>query len=95
MSANPESTSRELAYQINDCNPRFVLAAEEQLGVAIEGERLAKSSSPSIFTFHPLDPLSLRQRTIENRELWQPQTFNSWTQLLAPIETGKSFQWDT
>lgn len=94
-SANPSFTPRELAYQMDNFTPRFVLAAEEQIEVAIEGARLARLDPSCVFAFHALDPLSLGQHPHNGgHRSGKRNGSNSWTELLGPIEAGQAFHWD-
>ncbi|KAF2647971.1 putative 4-coumarate-CoA ligase [Lophiostoma macrostomum CBS 122681] len=82
-SANPGLTPRELAYQLRNCTPRFLLAAPN----CLENARLAADAAgmdrDSIFEFDTLDSTASVER---------PLHFWSW--LIAGVEQGDRFVWE-
>lgn len=95
VSANPAFTARELAYQMDDCEPRILIVADEQMGVAMEGSRMAKMDSISIYVFNELDPLAFSTEVLsETASSTKPSKHQSWYRLIAPVAVGEKFKWE-
>lgn len=82
--ANPAFVARELAYQLKDSQPRFLLIAEASIDNAIEAARLANYDSSKIFIFDDA-PLQGPGRDVG--------AIRHWGHLIASVDTGKDFQW--
>ena len=82
--ANPAYVARELAYQLKDATPRFVLAAEASVETATQAANLAEFKLANVFLFDDR-PLTTSCSTIGS--------FRHWGTLLADLEHGKAFHW--
>lgn len=82
--ANPSFVARELAYQLKDSQPRFLLIAEASIDNAIEAARLANYDSSKMFIFDDA-PLEGGGRDIG--------AIRHWGHLIASVDTGKDFIW--
>lgn len=82
--ANPSFVARELAYQMKDCQPRFVLIAEASKDQAKEAARLAGLHPSKIFIFDD-GPLLAQGR--------DAGPFRHWSRLIAGVERAREFCW--
>jgi 4-coumarate--CoA ligase len=82
--ANPAFVARELAYQMKDCQPRFVLIAQGSKYQATEAARLAGLCQSKIYVF---DDGPLRDRNDDVASL------RHWSRLIAPAERGSVYRW--
>ncbi|RVX74798.1 hypothetical protein B0A52_01075 [Exophiala mesophila] len=82
--ANPAFVARELAYQLKDSQPRFLLIAEASINSAVEAARLANYDSRKIFIFDDA-PLEGHGRDAGG--------IRHWGQLIASVDNGKDFRW--
>jgi 4-coumarate--CoA ligase len=80
-SANPAYTPRELSHQVKDCEPRFILAADNCLERAWEAVDLAGLDRSRVFLFE-----SLHGGNIPSQE-------NHWKGLMSSTEAAKDFRW--
>jgi 4-coumarate--CoA ligase len=82
--ANPAFVARELAYQMKDCQPRFVLIAQGSKDHATEAASLAGLCQSRI---HIFDDGPLRDNNCDVGSL------RHWSRLIASAEKGESYQW--
>ncbi|KAM5344665.1 hypothetical protein ACJ41O_013200 [Fusarium nematophilum] len=82
--ANPAFTSKELAYQLSDSKPTFLIAASEVLHVATEAAEQAGLSKSRIFGF---DGSTTNECSSEHPE------DQHWSQLVAADDEARSFEW--
>jgi 4-coumarate--CoA ligase len=82
--ANPTYVAREVAYQLDDCVPRFLLVTESSSGTALEAAKMTKFPLDHIYLFDD-GPLLGRK----------PDTprFRHWSELISSVEVGRSFSW--
>ena len=90
-SANPAYTPRELANQLRDSKPRFVLAADNCVDRALQATNIIGMPAASIFFFEDL-PI----QTVMNKPLVQPATTRCkhWATLLGTEEKSARFTWE-
>ncbi|KIW13292.1 hypothetical protein PV08_08480 [Exophiala spinifera] len=87
-SANPAYTPRELAHQLKDAEPRFVLAADNCFDRAVEAADMVGLDKNRIFLYTnpPID---------HTKRLESPQTQHQhWTKLVAGPDAGQAFTWE-
>jgi len=86
-SANPAYTPRELAHQLKDADPRFVLAAENCLDRAFEASDVVGIDKSRIFLFSdlPIDCTGRIQVPVARQQ--------HWSTLLADPKVGRNFAW--
>jgi 4-coumarate--CoA ligase len=82
--ANPAYVAREVAYQLADCEPRFLLVTESSGGTALEAAKMTKFPLDHIYLFDDRPLLGRKPDT--NR-------FRHWSELISSVEVGKSFPW--
>jgi 4-coumarate--CoA ligase len=87
-SANPAYTPRELAHQLKDCEPRFILAAGNCLDRAREGAELAGICQERVFLFESFQPEA------SDKISQKPTAGNHWCSLISTPELGKDFRWE-
>lgn len=91
-SANPASTARELAYQLKDCEPKIVLAAENCLDATLEAASLVGIDSKLIFLFDDLpshfDTASKTQETSING------IKQHWGTFITTPDVGRALTWE-
>lgn len=91
-SGNPAGTARELAYQMKDSQPRFVLAADNCMDAALEATKQANIHPDNLFLFEELpahfDTAATGQETSING------IKQHWGTLITTPEVGRAFQWD-
>ena len=95
VSANPFFTSHELAYQLEDCIPRFIFSAREQMEVAMKGVERAGLARSAIFEFHSLPAQSLDGAEAERFATPGQDLAQSWVHLLASANASKDFKWNS
>ncbi|RDW66631.1 hypothetical protein BP5796_09380 [Coleophoma crateriformis] len=86
-SANPAYTPRELAHQLKDSEPKFILAADNCLDRALEAADLAGLSRSRVYLFETIQP---------GHENTAPQTSmvgNHWRSLISTPDAGEDFKW--
>lgn len=84
--ANPGFVERELAYQLSDCEAKFLLCGEESLEVGIKAAGKAGLGRENIFVFDDVCK--------ENYEgKGGVKGIRSWWELLESEEVGRKFQW--
>ncbi|RDW62422.1 hypothetical protein BP6252_11855 [Coleophoma cylindrospora] len=86
-SANPAYTPRELAHQLKDSEPKFILAADNCVDRALEAADLAGLSRSRVHLFETIQP---------DHENTAPQTSvvgNHWRSLISTPAAGESFKW--
>lgn len=81
---NPAYVAREVAYQLTDSEPRFVLVTESSISTAPEAARLTDYPKDQIFVFDDA-PLLNRVRNVDD--------IAHWSQLISSVEDGYSFTW--
>lgn len=91
-SANPAFTPRELAYQIKDSQPRFLLAAENCHERALQAVDLAKLDRECIFLFEDIFPPWNDCIMQKSDGVSVPK--QHWNKLVASIEVGMKFTWE-
>ena len=85
--ANPAFVARELAYQLKDSEPRFLLVAQPGLEMARQAANIAGYDHRNMFIF---DDAPLR-RLGSGRDLGHVR---HWQGLIASIEAARAFTWD-
>jgi 4-coumarate--CoA ligase len=80
-SANPAYTPRELAYQVSDCEPKFILAADNCLERAWEAADLAGFGRDRVYLFESLHTSKL------------DRSKNHWQGLVSSSQAAKDFRW--
>jgi 4-coumarate--CoA ligase len=80
-SANPAYTPRELAHQLKDCEPKFILAADNCLDHAWEAVDLAGFSRDRVYLFESLHN--------SNRS----RAENHWQKLMSNPQVAEDFRW--
>lgn len=91
-SANPAGTARELAYQLKDSQPCFVLAAENCLGPAREAAKSAGVDESRIYVFEDLP--SHFATASKSQERLVTGTGWHWASLMTTPEVGGAFEWE-
>jgi 4-coumarate--CoA ligase len=91
--ANPASTARELAYQLKDCEPRLVLAADNTMKATQEAAREAGIDPKRIFLFADL-PAHFSTAS-KQRETAINGNTQHWGVLLATPAEGRAFAWES
>ncbi|KAJ9612213.1 hypothetical protein H2200_003810 [Cladophialophora chaetospira] len=91
-SANPAGTSRELAYQLKDSEPRFIFAAENCLGPMREAAKLHGIDQSCIYLFEEL-PSHFTTAT-ERQEKSINGIAEHWGTLLTTQKVGSAFEWE-
>ena len=86
-SANPAFTARELAFQIEDCKPRFILAAPNCIETA---RQVASSAGMDNGAVYLLDHLL----SAESSQGSSAAPTTHWTQLMASAQQGEQFVWE-
>lgn len=84
-SANPAYTPRELRHQLQDSQPRIVLAADNCIERALEAADEIGYDKKNIFLFTEL-PIQLNARLSRT----DPQ---HWSSLVADVDIGRRFAW--
>lgn len=86
-SANPAYTPREIAHQLKDADPRFVLAADNCIDRAIQAADMIGMDRSRIFLFTdpPIDHTT-RLQSLKTKQ-------QHWTELVADPEAGQAFTW--
>ena len=82
--ANPIAVARELAYQLKDSDARFMLAADNNIGIALEAAKAVGMTRDRIFAFD--SSLSSPAAGTEN-------AIPHWSHLLGSREMGEQFEW--
>lgn len=91
-SANPGSTSRELAYQMRDCTPTFIFVAENCSPRLHDAAKSAGFNQRQIFLF---DDLSLAGSiSLGKKKPNSTASIQSWSTLFATAADGKKFSWE-
>lgn len=90
--ANPKSVARELAFQLDDAEPRFLISEEYYLDIVLEGIKSAKAKSllrETIFVLHRDydESISKSQETFRGMK--------HWFSILSPPEMAGPFNWET
>lgn len=80
--ANPAYVAREVAYQLKDCEPRFILVAESSIATALEAARSINYPTDQIFLFDDGPLLNSQQGVGDIRH---------WSCLISSIEDGRKF----
>lgn len=81
--ANPTFVARELAQQLKDSEPKFLLCAEGSLDVALEAAADVGMGRERVFLFEGMiEPAATRHQVVR-----------SWSTLIANEEKGNSFVW--
>ena len=93
-SANPSFTARELAYQIRDSQPRFVLAAKDLVGCAVQAAKSAGLPAQSVFAFEDVSAQSFDKPVRPSEASLENSGVESWTKLIASVDVGERFQWN-
>ncbi|KAK5054520.1 hypothetical protein LTR84_001411 [Exophiala bonariae] len=83
--ANPAFVGRELAYQIKDSQPRFLLIAEASIASAREAARLANYSPHRISIFDDAPPLGSGGQDVGE--------IRHWKHMIATKERTEGFRW--
>jgi 4-coumarate--CoA ligase len=91
--ANPASTSRELAYQLKDCEPSLVLAAENTMQATREAAKEAGIDPRRIFLFADL-PAHFATAS-EQRETSINGNAQHWGTLIGTPVEGQAFSWES
>jgi 4-coumarate--CoA ligase len=87
--ANPTFVARELAHQLKDSGATYLLCADGSIDTGIEAARLAGLDQERVFVY--------------NASIYDDASVNSsrdvkgcryWSELVAPAEDARSFQWD-
>ena len=85
--ANPTYTVRELAYQLKDSAPRYLIAAEGSWETVLEAASSVGMSEDRIFAFDSgIETFEGRGTGIGNAK--------HWTALLASLQQGGKFEWE-
>ncbi|KAF7887824.1 uncharacterized protein EAF01_010978 [Botrytis porri] len=84
--ANPGFVERELAYQLSDCQAKFLLCGEESLIVGIKAAENAGLGRENMFVFGD------GGKNIDRKEE-EMKGMKSWWELLESEEVGREFQW--
>lgn len=98
-SGNPACTARELAYQVKDCEPRFIFVSKPCSDQVLEAATSLGYDHLRVFGFGnlpfiPTDPLlALPSQLDETRE--PTHQLQSWSSLIASPELGSKFEWET
>jgi 4-coumarate--CoA ligase len=88
-SANARFVPRELAYQLQSTEARFLLASDANLNVAIEGAKMAGMGREWIFIFNDA-LLEGDGRGEDNKK----EGVRHWKHLIASPGIGKRFVWE-
>ncbi|KAI9683515.1 MAG: hypothetical protein M1822_006055 [Bathelium mastoideum] len=84
---NPANVPRELAYQLQDSDARFLITAEESLQTALEAARTIGMDQSRIFLFD--DGAATFNGTGARRG-----EVRHWSYLLADVDEGAKFAWE-
>ena len=84
--ANPAFVDRELAYQLKDSDPRFVLVTEASLDTALQAAKMVHFNLQNMFIF---DDAPLREERGRGRG-----AIRHWDRLIDTSEAGKNFTWE-
>lgn len=84
--ANPTFVARELAHQLKDSGATYLLCADGSLDVGIEAARLAG--------LDPSERVFVYNSRIYDGSPQGSKGCRYWSDLVAPAEDAKSFQWD-
>ena len=87
-SANPGFTVREVAYQIKDCAPRFILVAKNCLQKAQEAADLIGIEHNAILLFEDIGLVG------NSSPPTNQDGTRHWTELLSDLADIESFHWD-
>ena len=89
--ANPTFVARELAHQLRDSGATYVLCADGSIDTGIEAARLAGlDPSERVFVYNA--SIYDDQGTTKSRPGIKGCKY--WSELVAPAEDAKGFQWD-
>ena len=80
--ANPAYVAREVAYQLKDCEPRFILVAKSSIATALEAARSINYPTDQIFLFDDGPLLDSQQGVGDIRH---------WSCLISSMEDGRKF----
>ncbi|CAM1504931.1 Fc.00g025220.m01.CDS01 [Cosmosporella sp. VM-42] len=86
-SANPAFTARELAFQIKDCKPRFILAAPNCINTALQVASISGIASSAVSL---LDHLL----SVQNLQDSSVGATAHWSNLMASRQEGDQFVWE-
>ncbi|THV49115.1 hypothetical protein BGAL_0211g00100 [Botrytis galanthina] len=84
--ANPGFVERELAYQLSDCEAKFLLCGKESLEIGIKAAGKAGLGRENIFVFGDVG-----KESYEGKD--EMKGIRSWWELLEGEEVGRKFQW--
>ncbi|TGO48258.1 hypothetical protein BOTNAR_0485g00040 [Botryotinia narcissicola] len=84
--ANPGFVERELAYQLSDCEAKYLLCGEESLEVGIKAAGKAGLERENVFIFGDVE-----KESYEGKD--GMEGIKSWWELLENEEVGRKFQW--
>lgn len=85
--ANPAFVARELAHQLSDSKPRFVLLAEGSLETALQAARMTDYDPHNMFIFDDAPLLNVDTA----RDVGMVR---HWKHLIANPQQGKAFRWE-
>jgi 4-coumarate--CoA ligase len=80
--ANPGYVARELAYQLRDCDPKFLLVSSSSLQAGLEAAAQANFPKSNLLVFD------------DSRQGTPQQGCRHWSDLLAPADRAKEFAWN-
>ena len=81
--ANPTYVARELAYQLQNSDARFLLCASSSLEIGLDAASQIGLPKSSVFVFDDNPASNTSQSGCQH-----------WSALLAPEESGRGFEWD-
>lgn len=84
--ANPTFVARELAHQLKDSGATYLLCAAGSIDTGIEAAKLAG--------LDPAEQVFVYSASIYDGETRGLKGCKYWSELLAPAEDSKTFQWD-
>lgn len=97
-SGNPACTARELAYQVKDCEPRFIFVSKPCSDQVLEAASSLGFDHLRVFGFDrlPVDPTDPHVVfPPQSNEIQNPaHQLQSWASLIASPELGIKFEWD-
>lgn len=87
-SANPAYTPRELAHQLKDAKPKFVLAADNCVSRALESADLSGLARDCVYLFESMP--------MQENGTSSPASGSGkhWSSLIATPSNGKAFTWE-
>lgn len=88
-SGNPAASSRELAYQMRDSEPKFVFAAQNCLKVAKEAAETAKMDPGCVFLFEELP-----SQPVMASEKFTNSATQHWSTFITAADVGSAFKWE-